>query len=355
MVFSLPTHFDLKRVLKIGGISLVALILISLAVTLVSSTVKTIARKGTVSIMQSGGGDRFGVGNVAMEESGMAYDSAALDMPSLSVRNIVPIPPVDGGGTTGSDAEAYEVTQYRGTIETRDKDEACNALFDLKAKDYVIFEQANSNDRGCTITFKVVRDRVDEVVAMVKSLDPKEFIENTHTIKRQVEDFTSEIEILKRKQTVIEDTLDRAMSAYDEITTLAIQTRDAESLARVVNSKIQTIERLTNERINISTKLDRLMRAKAEQIDKLDYTYFYLNVFENKYLDGENLKDSWKAAIRKFVRDINKVAQDVSVNLVPLFLRVLQYLLYAFIVLIIAKYAWHLAKRIWKGPQSPQV
>ncbi|OGL78166.1 hypothetical protein A3J43_01790 [Candidatus Uhrbacteria bacterium RIFCSPHIGHO2_12_FULL_54_23] len=351
-------NFDLKRVLKIGGITLVALILISLAVTLVSSTVKTIARRGGVSVMQSGGGDSFSLGNMAMEESAIAYDSAkgmALGAPTLSARNIAPIPPIDGGGTTGSDAEAYEVTQYRGMIETRNKDEACKALFDLKAKDYVIFEQANTYDRGCNVTFKVVRDRVDKVVVIVKSMDPKEFVENSHTIKSQVEDYTSEIGILQKKQAVIEDTLNRAMAAYDEITTLATQTRDAESLARVINSKIQTIERLTNERINISTQLDRLTRSKAEQLDKLDYTYFYLNVIENKYLDGQSIKDSWKAAIREFVRDVNKVAQDVSVNLVPFFLRVLQYLLYAFIILVIAKYAWHLAKRIWKGPATPQI
>ncbi len=76
---------------------------------------------------------------------------------------------------------------------------------------------------------------------------------------------------------------------------------------------------------------------------------------ESKFVDANNLKDSWKAAIKAFVRDVNMVAQDVSVNLVMLFLKVLQYLLYAFIILIIAKYAWQIAKRIWTGQSPPQV
>ncbi len=353
MGFTLPANFDMKRILKIGGVALVALILIMLAVKLVGSTVGTYTKRGSVSVMQGslGSSVSYGLGEKYSED--MAYGVAG-GAPQLSVRNIAPIPP-DSGGTTGSDAEEYEVTDYRGTIETRNKEEACRTLFDLKARDYVIFENANTYDRGCNFTFKVARNRVEEIVAAVKALKPKEFVENTHTIKKQVEDFTSEIDILQKKQAVIEDTLNKAMSAYDEITALATQTRDAESLARIINSKVQTIERLTQERLNVSTQLDRLVRAKAEQIDKLEYTYFYLTVVESKFVDANNLKDSWKAAIKAFVRDVNMVAQDVSVNLVMLFLKVLQYLLYAFIILIIAKYAWQIAKRIWTGQSPPQV
>ena len=359
MSFTLPAQFDLKRVLKIGGIALIALILIALAVSLVSATVQTVTRRGGISVSQSGSAGLYGLGNVAMEESAAydSYDMAEMGMPAptVSLRNIAPIPPVDGGGTAGNDAEAYEVTQYHGTIEARDKEGTCATLMDLKAKAYVVFEQANTYDRGCTATFKVMRDHADEIVALVQGLDPKEFVENTHTIKNQVEDFTSEMTILQKKQAVIEDTLNRAQEAYDEITDLARRTGDAESLARVINSKIQTIERLTNERINVSTQLDRLARSKALQLDRLEYTYFYLTVTENKYLDGESLKDSWKAAIRQFVRNVNKVAQDISVNLVYILLVILQYLLYALIILVIAKFAWHVAKRIWKGGGSTQL
>ncbi|MFA4872342.1 MAG: hypothetical protein WC659_00195 [Patescibacteria group bacterium] len=345
-------NFTRSNILKITGIAFVAIVLIALLIRLIGSSVGTLVNKSRVSTMQAPltGSVSYGLGGKYTEDAAYGVAGGA---PELSVRNIAPIPP-DSGGTTGSDAEAYEVTDYRGTIETRSKDETCRTLFDLKAKEYVIFENANTYDRGCNFTFKVARDHVEEIVAAVKALKPKELVENTHTIKKQVEDFTSEIDILQRKQAVIEDTLNKAMAAYDEITALATQTRDAESLARIINSKIQTIERLTQERLNVSTQLDRLARAKAEQLDKLEYTYFYLTVVENKFVDAKNLKDSWKAAIKAFVRDVNTVAQDVSVNLVTLLLKVLQYLLYAFIILIIAKYAWNLAKRIWKGQSPPQ-
>jgi hypothetical protein len=119
-------------------------------------------------------------------------------------------------------------------------------------------------------------------------------------------------------------------------------------LAKIIDSKIGIIERLTQERININAELERLDRSKSEQLDRLDYTYFNVNVIENKFVDIQNLKDSWSTAVKSFVNDINKVLQDISINLVTLLFLALQYILYIFIILIIAKYGWKLVKYIWK-------
>jgi hypothetical protein len=105
---------------------------------------------------------------------------------------------------------------------------------------------------------------------------------------------------------------------------------------------------LTQERININAQLERLGRAKAEQLDRLDYTYFSVNVLENKFVDWQNLKDSWKMAIKSFVSDINKVMQDITINLIAFLFFAIQYVIYLFVVLIIVKYGWKLAKYIWK-------
>jgi hypothetical protein len=70
-------------------------------------------------------------------------------------------------------------------------------------------------------------------------------------------------------------------------------------------------------------------------------------VTENKFIDGQNLKDSWQTAVKTFIRDINNIIQDITVNLVTLLFLALQYLIYFFLLLIIAKYGWRLAKRIW--------
>src|SRR3989339_375383 len=178
----------------------------------------------------------------------------------------------------------------------------------LKPREDVIFENASEYEKNCNYSFKVKRDSVKEILSIIESLDPKELNENTYTIKRLIEDYTSELEILQKKLNSIEETLNNAINAYDDITELATKTRDVENLAKIIDRKIRIIERLTQERININSQLERLNRSKAEQLDRLEYTYFRVYVFENKFIDREDLKDSWKTAMKSFVRDINKIS-----------------------------------------------
>ena len=47
------------------------------------------------------------------------------------------------------------------------------------------------------------------------------------------------------------------------------------------------------------------------------------------------------------VFDLNEIVQDVTVGLVLLAFFIAQWLLYAAIVLVVAKYAWRFAKYVW--------
>lgn len=285
-------------------------------------------------------------GDAYAEEAMYAAESGGV---RLSANNVsMPSPGPQYEGSMGRDAEDFEVTQYSASIETRDSERTCNEISNLKGLDYVIFENANEYDKGCNYVFKVEHENASEVLAIIETFNPKNLSENTRTIKREIDDFTSETEILEKKLSSINETLESAVTAYDEIAALASRTQDAESLAKIIDSKINTIERLTQQRINITAQLERLSRGKAEQLDRLEYTYFDINVYENKFVDGENLKDSWRAAIKGFVRDMNQIAQDMTINLVMLLFLLLQYTLYLFIVVVAAKYIWRAASYVWK-------
>ncbi|OGG60761.1 hypothetical protein A2765_01445 [Candidatus Kaiserbacteria bacterium RIFCSPHIGHO2_01_FULL_56_24] len=303
----------------------------------------------SVAPMVGYGGASYG-GKDAM----YSYDSA--QSAGLSARNVASsltiapgIPPIPGGYTTGNTAEQFEVTEYSASIETRDSANTCGQISELKSRSYVIFENANESDTSCDYRFKVEHARVPEILAFVKGLDPKDFNENTYTIKDIVDDFSSETEILTKKRDSIDDTLKDALAAYDEITSVATQNQDASSLAKIIDSKINLIQRLTQERIDINTQLDRLARAKADQLDRLAYTYFNVSAYENKYLDKDNLKDSWKNALRATVHDVNQALQDMSLGLLALLFIAIQWIIYGFILLFAAKYVWKFARKIWMG------
>jgi hypothetical protein len=267
----------------------------------------------------------------------------------LSTNNIAPSMPVpQPAGTVGGDAEEFEVTEYHASIETSDAKYTCQQVSDLKAYEHVVFENSNEYDKGCSYTFKVKHENVEEILGKIESLDPKTLSENTYTIKQQVDDFTSEQAILEKKLQSIDETLTNAVAAYDELSVLAKNAQDVESLAKVIDNKIVLIERLTQERLNTVAMLERLSRSKAEQLDKLEYTYFHVDVYENRFIDGDQLQESWRSAIREAVYDINQALQDMSITLIPLLFALVQYILYFFILLIVIKYLWKAARKIWE-------
>jgi hypothetical protein len=332
--------FDFKSgsLLKTIGIILAIIVIFSFVIRLLGSSINSAFNNNKSEIAYQD--DSLSV-TKGYGESGVSYDQSV----GLSIRNIVPAPTTP---TAGNDAEDFEVTEYNATIETNRLDDTCAQIDDLKAKDYVIFESATKYDTGCNYAFKVQKDSVEEILSIVKNFDPKELSESVFTIKKLINDFTSEEEILKNKRDSIDETLKNAVEAYDKIAALALQTKDAESLAKIIDSKINIVERLTQERINVNSQLETLERAKADQLDRLEYTYFNLNVYENKFINGENIKDSWQRAIKEFVNDVNQAIQGITVNLAGFIFLAIQYIVYLFILLIVAKYGWQLIKYIWK-------
>ena len=348
MDFFTKMNLKTSNILKFVGLAIVAVIAIVFVFRMVGSSFNAVFEKSGMGETVSQGASSI---NFALAPE-LAVKYEADDAIGLSTRNVaVPsgsILPIGNTETTGDTAEEFEVTDYSATIETRRLDKTCAYVADLKARADVIFESSNKYDNSCNYVFKVKRDKVEEILVLIKELDPKELSENIYTIKKLIDDFTSETEILQKKLTSIDETLKKSISAYDDITALAVRVQDVESLTKIINSKLSIIERLTQERININSQLERMQRSKAEQLDRLEYTYFHVNIFENKFIDGEQLKDSWQNAVKNFVRDLNSTIQDITINLVAFLFHALQYAIYFLILLVVIKYGWQLVKHIWK-------
>lgn len=283
-----------------------------------------------------------------MESSKMTSSFMDFEEADFSIDDGVALPPIEPTPVAGNDAEEFEVKEYNVRIDSSDLDETCVVFEDLKPLEYVIFENANIYENGCSYTFKVENDRVPEIVKIIEDLDPRSFAENRYTIKKVVENYTSEIEILERKAQVIDKTLEEAIASYDELTNLATTTRDVKTLESILTSKLSIVERLSNERINNASRLERIAKNRAEQLDRLAYTNFYVSVNEVKIVDGQDLKDSWMDTLNEFFDDTNTILQDVSVNLLVLLLLIVQYGIYFIVLVFAAKYLWKLAKYIWK-------
>jgi hypothetical protein len=319
------------KVLKVFGIALLVLVGVSILLASLNS-----ARNSGLSVSDMGT-------PMAPSFYGESDDAYA---PSLSARNVAVTRPTEEY-IPGDDSEAYEVKEYNARIETRNLSEDCGAVRALKARQDVVFERASENERSCSFTFKVKQGSVEEVLSSLKALDPRELTETAYTIKRQVTDYTSEIQILENQLASYDKTLVEAVASYESITALATETGNADALAKVIQSKLTIIERLTQLRVQTVGELDRMNRSKAEALDRLEYTYFSVYIYENKFIDGTSLTDSWKAAVKRFVEETNRLLQDISIGVVSFLLLIVKFALYAVIVIVAARFGLTFVKRVW--------
>ncbi len=330
-------------ILKTAGIILLLLVAVSLVISSFST-----ARQSSVGVPSAGIAQRDSSYELMNPISSYSSSKGG----SGGSVPLSPISPPGGGYVSGDDAEDFEATEYSARFKTRNIPHVCSAVFDLKRQVYVVFESAHEYDQGCTYAFKVERAHVGEVIALLKGMDPEDFSENTYTIKRLLEDVASRIEILRRKQDAVEETLEDALASYDAIIAVASHVENADALARLIEGKVRIIERLTQERIQVSAQLEQAMRNEADQRDRLAYAHFNVQATEDKFIDKEAIRNSWNAAIKKFVRDANYILQGASVRFITFLLVVGQWALYAFVLLFAAKFGWRIVKSVWSGKKN---
>lgn len=334
-----------KSIAKVIGLVILGIIALTVVISLISFSIKTIF--GTTNYNQRMGYDY----DYAMEESmPMGKGGAFYDGAISSSYYMPPIP--EPGYSTGDDAEEYEVKEYYGMVKTRKLDKTCETIYELKSKDYVIFESSDKDKEYCNYSFKVKKEYGDEIVALIESLDPETFNASVQSIKGTVEGYDNELDILSKKLESIEETLEEAQDAYDDITVLATRQNDAETLASIIDSKLNLIEKLTNERLSIKERIDRYNNSKADQLDRLNYTFFSINVYKDIIFDWEDIKDSWKYETKQLVRNVNEVFQGISIHLATYLVRFAQVVIYIFISVFLLKFVWLGVRYAWAGKKK---
>lgn len=324
----------LLLVLKIVGFCVLVLFVLVILFGLVNGR--------NLSIDRGGWGEHVGVSSApsspggAIMRDGMFNYGLGSEMPQFE-------------SGVESDAEDFEVTDYSATIRTRDLNKTCSAISDLKPLSYVIFENVNEGTDSCFYSFKVGREHVPQVLGLIEDFKPESLDQNTRTIKKVLEDFASERDILERKIKAIDETFASATKAYDEVTAIASRGGDANSLALAITSRVEMIERLSSERIKLAGQLERILRSESEALERIDYSQFNVNVYESKYFDGKRLGDSWRDSLREFFYSANRALIGLTIGFISIVLSALPFLLYALVFVFVLKYIIRFARYIWRS------
>lgn len=338
------SNFDwsLKSIGRVLGVAIAGVIGLSLVAMIISFAIRTVASP----FMGGGGYPEMGYDQAMVTESFYAKDGAMVGRAFSN--NILPIPPEPNGEFVDADAEDYEIQNYTAGFEVGDKEEICGKVAGLKSDKEIVFERSNEGDDSCNYTFKVIKERTAEIIKFLEGLDPEYLDANTYTIQKTVVGLTDQLSIFQEKLNQIEAALAEAQGSYDELTKLATRKNDIESLTKLIELKLNTIERLSREQVSVNQQIEAVERDRAEQLERLKYTNFNVNVYEDKLIDWEQIGDNWRWELRKFIDDVNEAVQWVSVKLVSFILYALSSLLYLAVAFGFLKLVWILGKKVWK-------
>ncbi len=337
MSFFQNFDWSFKSIAKVIGLVLAGVVVVSIVIALFGFSIRTIFQT-----------TQYGQGGEYSDSA--PYAGAGLRMTKqgfATQADIAPMPP-EGGYVTGTDAESYEVKTFSADVKTSHLEETCGKISALKPRADVIFETANVNDDNCNFSFKVKKEKEAEIVALIEGLKPDNLNANTQTIKGTIESFDKQLQILENKLASIEDTLTKSQRAYDEVTRLATAKQDVESLAKIIDSKLNLIERLSTQRIQVKQEIDQYKQGKSDELDRLNYSFFSVNILKDLIFDWKQIRDSWKFEMKAFVDNFNGVIQGISVNLLTYMIRFIQVAIYFFLSLFLLKYVWLATKKIWR-------
>lgn len=287
------------------------------------------------------------VGIESMEQD-MLSNFASPSMQSSTYKKLSSTPRLaEDISTHWSDLESFEMTRYNASIEAKSHTKFCNTFHELKSRTEVVFTNSSFSRLNCNFSFKVEKNYIAEIVDIIEEMNPKEFSQNTHTIKQALTDIATEEVFLTAQLDSVTSTLAEAKESYDEISGVAIANGDSQSLTKIIDSKLSMIEKLTNQSITLSRQLQQISQRQQDSLDHLEYVYFQVNVYQNNFINKTEIVDSWKSSMRDMVRNMNTIAQDLSVNLFVFLLSIMKYLIYSFVVVFTVKYGWKAAKKIW--------
>ncbi|MCF7836183.1 hypothetical protein K9N08_01715 [Candidatus Gracilibacteria bacterium] len=337
-----PFHdFDwsLKSLGKVFGVFILGVVGLAIVAGIVSFALRTV-----ISPFTGNGNYAGGYAEMAM---GSSYSAK-----SLSSRNILPPIPDEGGGIVDADAEDYEVHNYSASYKTSDKTEICGEVADLKNRKEIIFTSANESDSSCNYRFEVENKFVDEILEILKKLDPEDLNASVYTIQKSVEGTSDQLDILTQKLAQTESTLAEAQKAYEDLMKLATNSRDVENLTQLITLKIDAIEQLAQTQISTNQQIQQVQNNRAEQLRLIANTTFNVSVYEQKFIDWKNIANDWKQEIRNFVSNLNDLTQFVSVKLVSFVLYSAAAILYIGAAFGFLKLVWFVGKKVWRFGQK---
>ncbi len=249
------------------------------------------------------------------------------------------------------DSSLFEIKNYEIKYKTNETLYLQNKIKELKKKNFVIFDRYDESKQNSQYVIKVKRENFEEVLEFLKELSPVKihlFVEN---IKKSIDSTIDREKLLSDKLRKIEVILNDAIESYSSLLKLAKEQNNIESLTKLIDLKINTLNKLSNEKNAILEQINYIKKNRKELFDKVNFVIFRISIEEFLYLDIIELKNSWQYEVKNLVSTLNNLAQNLSVKFLIFVVNVIKFMVYFIFVLLLLKILFWTIKKIFNLEQ----
>lgn len=286
--------------------------------------------------------DSISFSNQARQEVAMAPSNIQMDQGSF----VPPSNPTNGGYT--ANLERYETTDYQVSGRIKDFASFCDTLETLKADDRYDFRTLQSSLNNCRATFYTEERYADEVLSQLQQNEGVQTSRVTQSVTRHREQIQSRSNIIQQQLNSVTNTLVAAEQAYDEIAGFAREERDTETYSEAITEKLRQVDQLTQRKISLTSQLDTLAQQAADLNERLGVVQIDVNVSRSYTLNPDKAARQWEQAWEMLTDTWTNFGIWLTVYLGIFLLFVAQWSLYLIILLVLARFGYKLARRIWK-------
>lgn len=328
--------------LGIGTLFALAIVFVVMANVFVSGLGMYDGGEMNSSFAPSGPG--FGV---AYDSDGSTFSNVASDEVGRSSQGttIAPEPRPDG---FISGLELYETTNYNVSAKTKQFDEMCGAISNLKTNPDIHFKYLNSSTNQCQSQFFVEDGLADSVLETLKAFPGVEVIRNTESVTRHRQQLESRTAIVQDQLASVERSLTMAENQFDEIAAFARVNNDAEALSEAIRFKLQNIDSLTQRKINLNAQLDNLYQQAADLEERLGVIQFDVRISRTNPVYPNRTADKWSQAFEELKEQFTNTLIGLTTVFGIFLLWAIRLSVYLLVVILLARGLWKFAQLVWR-------
>ncbi|MCA9359929.1 hypothetical protein KC850_02730 [Candidatus Kaiserbacteria bacterium] len=256
-------------------------------------------------------------------------------------------PPQPNTGNYTADLENFETTTYNITGKTRQFDEVCAVIKNLKNDDEIHFKNLNESTNSCSSVFFVEENKSEEILSLINSYKGVEYLRRTSSVTRYKQQLQSQTDILQQQLGNVQKSLYTAETQLNNLTNFYLTSEDVGTLSKRVNESLQLIDQLTQRKININRQLDSLFQQSADLEARMGVVEFSVNINRSNPIYPNKNSNKWERAWG----ELNETFTDTLIGLTAFFgiflLWVFRLTIYGIVLLIVMRAIWKLIKFLW--------